>query len=253
MHYLPQTCFNIKIGVSPGRVREPFSCYRGEMMSLEVGLLSLESILLVATIILLVYSIKEGKQRDRLIIEMGKATKVLTRQEYFLTIIDSMMDAEEEITGCITGRPPTGEDTRMTRDIVENIERVTRKGVRVRYLMPKFPDRLYIGYLYTKAGAEVIYSSCLMVHDMRFLIVDNKVVVIGIPESTGEKEATKKGYRIPSEGLATVLRNYVDTCRKQTDFKGYLKEVIAQTGATAGHIAREYRMDEEELKRLAGM
>ncbi|NOZ25143.1 MAG: hypothetical protein GXO94_03495 [Nitrospirae bacterium] len=222
-------------------------------MSIEVGLLSLESILLVATIILLIYSIKEGKQRDRLILEMGKATKVLTRQEYFLTIIDSMMDAKEEITGCITGRPPTGDDTRMTRDIVENIKRMTQKGVHIRYLMPKFPDRLYLGYLYMKAGAEVLYSSCLMVHDMRFIIVDNKVVVIGVPESTGEKEATKKGYRIPSEGLATVLRNYVDTCQKQSDFRGYLKEVITQTGATPEHIAREYRIDEEDLKRLAGV
>ncbi|NOY39500.1 MAG: hypothetical protein GXO95_04580 [Nitrospirae bacterium] len=220
-------------------------------MSIEIGLLSLESILLVATIVLLIYSIKEGKQRDRLILEVGKATKVLTRQEYFLTIIDSMMDAKEEITGCITGRPPTGDDSKMTRDIMENIERMTEKGVRIRYLMPKFPDRLYLGYLYMKAGAEIFYSSCLMVYDMRFIIVDNKVVVIGVPESTGEKEATKKGYRIPSEGLAIVLGNYFDTCKNQSDFKGYLKEVIAQTGATPEHIAREYRIDEKELRKLA--
>ncbi|VAX29366.1 hypothetical protein MNBD_NITROSPIRAE02-319 [hydrothermal vent metagenome] len=222
-------------------------------MSIEIGLLSLESILLVATIVLLIYSIKEGKQRDRLILEVGKATKVLTRQEYFLTIIDSMMDAKEEITGCITGRPPTGDDSKMTRDIMENIERMTKKGVRIRYLMPKFPDRLYLGYLYMKAGAEILYSSCLMVYDMRFIIIDNKVVVIGVPESTGEKEATKKGYRIPSEGLAIVLKNYFDTCKNQSDFTGYLKEVIAQTGATPEHIAREYRIDEEELKKLADL
>ncbi len=222
-------------------------------MSIEIGLLSLESILLVATIVLLIYSIKEGKQRDRLILEVGKATKVLTRQEYFLTIIDSMMDAKEEITGCITGRPPTGDDSKMTRDIMENIERMTKKGVRIRYLMPKFPDRLYLGYIYMKAGAEILYSSCLMVYDMRFIIIDNKVVVIGVPESTGEKEATKKGYRIPSEGLAIVLKNYFDTCKNQSDFTGYLKEVIAQTGATPEHIAREYRIDEEELKKLADL
>ena len=221
-------------------------------MSIEIGLLSLESILLIATIILLVYSIKEGKERDKLIMEVGKATKVLTRQEYFLAIIDSMMDAKEEITGCITGRPPTGDDKRMTRDIMENIERMTKKGVRVRYLMPKFPDRLHLGYLYMKAGAEIQYSSCLMVHNIRFINIDNRIVVIGIPESTGEKEATKKGYRIPSEGLATVLKNYFDTCEKQLSFIDYLKEVINQTGATPEHIAREYQIDEEELKKLAG-
>ena len=52
-------------------------------MTIELGLLLLESLLLVATIILLVYNIHEGKQRDNLLREVGKATKVLTRQEYF--------------------------------------------------------------------------------------------------------------------------------------------------------------------------
>ncbi len=221
-------------------------------MSIEIVLLSLESILLIVTIILLIYSIKEGKQRNKLILEMGKATKVLTRQEYFLAILDSMMDAKEEITGCITGRLPSGDDKRMVRDIIANIERMTKKGVRVRYLMPKFPDRLHLGYLYMKAGAEILYSSCLMVHNIRFIVIDDRIVVIGIPESIGEREATKKGYRIPSEGLAMMLKNYLDSCEKQSNFTEYLKEVISQTGATPEHIAREYQIDEKELKKLAG-
>ncbi len=220
-------------------------------MTLEIGLLILESALLVFTIILLVYSIREGKQRDKLIMEVGKATKVLTRQEYFLSIIDSMMDAKEEIVGCITGRLPVGDDRKMTRDIVENIKRMTKKGVRIKYLLPKFPDRLHLGYQYMKAGAEIMYSSCVMVHNIRFIVVDDGIVVIGIPESIGEKEATRKGYRIPSEGLAMVLKNYFNTCEKQTSFIDYLKEVIKQTGATPEHIAREYQIDEEELRRLA--
>jgi hypothetical protein len=221
-------------------------------MTLEIGLLSLESLLLIFTIILLFYSIKEGKQRDTLIMEVGKATRVLTRQEYFLSIIDSMMDAKEEIVGCITGRPPVGEDRRMTRDIVERIEKMTKRGVRIKYLMPKFPDRLHLGHQYMKAGAEIFYSSCLMVHNLRFIIIDEGIVVMGIPESIGEKEATKKGYRIPSEGLAMVLKNYFNSCEKQTSFQDYLKEVIQQTGATPEHIAREFQIDVEELKRIAG-
>jgi hypothetical protein len=221
-------------------------------MTLEIGLLLLESVLLIFTIILLFYSIKEGKQRDKLIMEVGKATKVLTRQEYFLSIIDSMIDAEEEIVGCITGRPPAGDDRKMTRDIIENIKRITKKGVRVRYLMPKFPDRLHIGYQYMKAGAEILYSSCLMVHNIRYIIVDDRIVVMGIPEIVGEKEATKKGYTIPSEGLAMVLKNYFSTCEKQSTFAEYLKEVLDQTGASPEHIAREYEIDVDELKSLAG-
>jgi hypothetical protein len=219
-------------------------------MTIETGLLLLESVLLLATIVLLVYSIREGRQRDRLLLEMGKATRILTRQEYFLTVLDSMLGAQQEIIGCITGRLPGGEDKQMTRDIMATLESLTKRGIRIKYLLPKFPDRLHIGFLYTKAGAEIFYSGCLMVHNMRFIIVDERIVVIGIPESIGETEATKKGYRIPSEGLAMVLRNYFNTCERQTSFPDYIKEVMRQTGATLQHLAREYRMDEEELKKL---
>jgi hypothetical protein len=163
-----------------------------------------------------------------------------------------MMDANNEILGCITGRPPMGDDKKLTRDIIAHIERMTKRGVKVKYLMPKFPDRLHLGYQYMKAGAEVTFSSCLMVHNIRFIIVDDSIVVIGIPESTGEKEATRKGYRIPSAGLAVVLRNYFDNCEDPIGFTDYLKEVMKLTGATPEHIAREYEIEEDELRKFAG-
>ena len=143
-------------------------------MTIELGLLLLESVLLVATIILLVYNIHEGKQRDNLLREVGRATRILTRQEYFFTLIDTMLDAEQEIIGCITGSPPSGDDIKMTRNIAATIEKMTGKGVRIKYLLPKFPDRLQIGVQYTKAGAEVRFSSCLMVHTIRYSIIDEK-------------------------------------------------------------------------------
>jgi hypothetical protein len=217
---------------------------------LETGLLLLESILLIATVVLLVYSIKEGKQRDKLLLEVGKATKVLTRQEYFLTIIDAMVEAKTEVIGCITGRIPQGDDKKMTRDITALLERLTSKGVHVKYLLPKFPDRLHIGYLYTMAGAEVLYSNCLMVHNLRFITIDGRVVVLGIPESVGEKEATKKGYRIPSEGLAGVLEGYFRSCERQMPFKEYLKEVMSHSGAAPEHLADEIHIDSEDIKKI---
>ena len=219
-------------------------------MTLEFGLLVLESVLLVATITLLIYGIHEGKKRDDLLKEVGRATKVLTRQEYFFSIMNAMLDAKQEIIGCITGTPPSGDDMQMTRHIADAIENMTRKGVTVKYLLPKFPDRLQIGIQYTKAGAEIRFSSCLMVHSIRYSVVDERIVVIGIPESIGEREATKKGYTIPSEGLAIVLKNYFNDCEKQTTLKEYILEVIEQTGATVEHLAREFRLDEKELKKL---
>lgn len=220
-------------------------------MTIETGLLILESVLLLATIILLLFSLKEGRGRKNLLLEVERATKVLTRQEYFLTVTDSMMDANTEVIGCITGRLPSGDDKKRTKDVIANIERLKANGVEVKYLLPKFPDRLHIGHLYTKAGAEVRYSNCAIVHDIRYMVVDDRVVVMGIPESTGEKEATRKGYRIPSEGLAVILKEHFYSCwDKNITFENYLKEVIKQTGATPKLLARELQIDEGELEKF---
>jgi hypothetical protein len=216
-------------------------------MTIEFGLLLLESVLLIATVILLVYSILEGKRRDELLREVGRATKVLTRQEYFFAIMDAMLDAKQEIVGCITGTPPSGDDIGMTKHIADAIEDMTRKGVIVKYLLPKFPDRLQIGVQYAKAGAEIRFSSCLMVHNLRYIVVDERIVVLGIPESVGEREATKKGYKVPSEGLAIALKDYFNGCEEQSSLKEYIQEVIKQTGATLEHLAREFRLDEKDL------
>jgi len=219
-------------------------------VTVEYALLLLESGLLIATVILLIYGIHEGRRRDHLLREVGRVTKVLTRQEYFFSIMEVMLDAKREIIGCITGRPPSGDEMRMTRHIADAIERMTRKGVNVRYLLPKFPDRLQIGLQYTKAGAEVFFSSCLMVHNLRYVVVDEETIVLGIPDETGEKEATKKGYTIPSEGLAALLKDYYRDCEDKTNLKDYLQEVLKQTGATVEHLAREFHLDQEDLKGL---
>ena len=218
-------------------------------MTMESGLLLLESVLLVATVALLLYNIHEGKQREILLRGLERAAKVLSRQEYFLSLMDAMLEAKREIIGCVTGRPPSGDDLKMTKSIVEAIEKMTKKGVRIRYLLPKFPDRLQMGIQYTKAGAEVFFSSCLLVHNMRYSVIDDRTVVLGIPESIGEKEATKKGYRIISDGLAGILKSNFDSCERQVGLKDYLREVIEQTGATPEHLAAEFRLDVNDLKK----
>jgi hypothetical protein len=222
-------------------------------MTLELGLLILESVLLVATVTLLVLSIREGRSRSSLMVEMSKAVRILTRHEYFLTVIDAMMETEEEVAACITGRLPRGDDKKRTKEVASHIERLARSGVKVKYLLPKFQDRLHIGCIYTKAGAEVRYSGCPLALDFRYTVSDARVVIIGVPEGIGEKEATKKGYRIPSEGLATILRAHFQDCWKDTvSFEEYLKETLSQTGVTPRVLAEELQIEESELQRLAG-
>lgn len=221
-------------------------------MTLEIVLLVLESVLLAFTVMLLVMSIREGRKRDELISEVGRAVKVLSRHEYFISVIDSMMDAEREVVGCITGRKPRGEDKKRTREVQFNIEKLSKNGISVRYLLPKFQDRLHVGWIYSSAGAEVRYSACATAVDFRYISVDGKVVVIGIPEAVGEKEATRQGYRIPSEGLAAALNQHFHDCWVgSVSYEEYLKETLIHTGADPKTLARELDIDEKELVRVS--
>ncbi len=220
-------------------------------MNIETILLVLESVLLIATIVLLLYSLKEVRGRKNLLLEVGKVTKILTRQEYFLIVVDSMTEANEELVGIITGRSPTDEDKNRIKDIIHNIESLSKKGVKLKYLIPKFHDRLHIGYLYSKAGAEVRYSICAIANNIRFIIIDDKIAVIGIPESTGEKEATRKGFRIPSEGLSGILKDHFYRCwEASTPYEAFVKEIIQQTGLSPKLIGKELQIDERELETL---
>jgi len=221
-------------------------------VKIETILLILESVLLGFTIILLLFSIREGRGRRNLLLEVEKTTKVLTRQEYFLNVIDVMLDAKVELVGFITGRMATGDDAKRTRAIISNIERLSKEGISVRYIMPKFHDRITCGHLYSKAGAQVRYSTCAIVQDFRYIVADGRVVVIGMPETTGEKEATRKGYRIPSEGLAAVLTEYFSRCWEENiGHKDYVKQVIKESGASLKVLAQELQISEDELVKIS--
>ncbi|MCE5193867.1 MAG: hypothetical protein LLF28_00165 [Nitrospiraceae bacterium] len=220
-------------------------------MSIEKLLLIIESVLLLFTIVLILYSLKEGKSRKHLLVEVKRAVKILSRQEYFFAVTESMMNANSYVIGCITGRLPLGEDRKRTKTLMNNIEKLTKKGIVVKYLVPKFPDRLHIGYLYSKAGAEVRYSAYPLAHDFRYIVIDDRLTIIGVPASTGEKEATKKGHKIPSEGLASILKEHFHSCwDSNITHKEYLQKVLKQTGATPSLLAKELQIEEKELRQF---
>jgi hypothetical protein len=221
-------------------------------MSIEIGLLILESVLLVATIVLLVFSLREGRVRNALLLQVQRATKILTRQEYFLTVTDMMLHAESEVIGCITGRLPKGDDMKRTGEVINDIKKLAARGVSVKYILPKFHDRLHIGHLYSTAGAEVRYSAYPLVHDIRYTVIDERSVIIGIPESTGEKEATKKGYNIPSVALSGILREHFFNCwDEDISHEAYVRETIKQTGTTPGQLERELQLEDGALDKIA--
>ena len=51
-------------------------------------------------------------------------------------------------------------------------------------------------------------------------------------------------------GYLLLTKNYYYTCEKQTSLKEYVRKVIEQTGATIEHLAREFHLDEQDVKKL---
>jgi len=221
-------------------------------MNIESALLLLESLLLLATVVLLATSIRESRQRNSLMLEVSRATKTLTRMEYFQAVVDSISESEKEVIGVVTGHRLKGvDDERRISNILKVIGNAVNRGVVVRFLLPHFHDRLYMGYLYTAAGAEVRYSSCSMVHSIRYNVVDNRLVVMGIPEAASEEASTNKGHRLPSEALALIMSQHFYGCwENNINFKTYLAQVMQQSGASLQTLSQETGLDIAKLKEL---
>jgi hypothetical protein len=74
----------------------------------------------------------------------------------------------------------------------------------------------------------------------------------------GEKEPTKKGYRIPSIGIAAIMREHYDRCwngKITFTYEEYVKEVIEglkkiKPQFSFEPLARELGLPVEELKRI---
>ena len=223
-------------------------------MNIETALLILESLLLLVTIVLILFNIKEGRGRSALIMQVGHASMTLTRLEYFLSANDAISDAQKEVAGFITGRKPSGSDINRVNSFTRAIGRAKAKGVSVKYIFPKFQDRLYVGYLYSQEGAEVRYYSAAPSQTMRYMVVDGAKVIIAIPESISEREMTSKGYIIPSEAFASILKANFDTCWEgSVPFKDYLHETLEQTGTTVGELSTEMGIDAKSLKKMLAL
>jgi len=219
-------------------------------MNLELILLIIESVLILVTILLLLYNIREGRQRNSLISGVEMATRTLTRLEYFISVSDSMLEAQNEVVACITGRQPNDEaDMRRVKTLLVSIEKAINRGVKIRYLLPKFQDRLYIGFLYGKAGAEVYYSTSNIFSNLGYMVVDNKSVIIGIPSVMGNQNVTRKGHCIPSEALASILTSHFnDSLGEAISLEAYAKDVLRETGTSIKSMAVEFGLETKELQ-----
>jgi hypothetical protein len=191
---------------------------------------------------------------------MTNTAKMLSRQEYFNSVDSAMRSATRSIKGSITGsQPKTGEQEESVRKIATAIEQLTDKKspvLKIQYLLPKSQDRLSVAYRYIHAGATVRFHPALLVSDLRYIIVDDRLTVLGLPSSTGEDQPTREGYSIPSEALAEIFSAQFQTKWEQAvDYENYSRAVLTEIKSHSPNVSSkllsgQLSVPPEEIERL---
>jgi hypothetical protein len=202
-----------------------------DLATVQLLLLAVELVLLIATIFLLLLNRREAKSRERMMQHFSSVADVITRQEYFVAVVDAIQRAQATLAGSVTGSPPSKEEGEVVRQILGAIAEAAKRKVQIKYLLPMSPDRLRMGRMYAANGAEVKFNPSLLVSDVRYMCVDKKLVLIGVPERNGRNEPTRKGYTVPSESVAYLFESQFEEQWVSKDTKSYseyLKELVSQ-------------------------
>jgi phosphatidylserine/phosphatidylglycerophosphate/cardiolipin synthase-like enzyme len=210
--------------------------------TIQVLLLAVELILLVATLSVLVLNRREMKARERLMRHFSSVADVITRQEYFVAVVDAIQRAERTLIGSVTGSPPSNEEGEVIRQILNSLADASKRGVNLRYLLPLAPDRLRMGRQYTRNGAQVRFSPSVLISDARYTCVDGRVVLVGVPERSGRNEPTRKGYTISSESVSRLfMREFEEswTAAEAKSYEDYLKDLVKQARASNPNASPE--------------
>lgn len=231
-----------------------------ELSNFQLPLLIVELFLLVATVSLLVLNRREQKSREKMMNHFTSVADVITRQEYFVAVVDAIQRAERYLCGSVTGSPPTHEEGEVIQQILSAISDASRRGVKMRYILPLAPDRLQMGKRYKLSGADVKFHPSLLVSDMRYMLVDERLVLLGVPERKGRNEPTRKGFTIPSESVAHLFKTQFETQWSSSDAKGYqqyLGELVATARASdpsvsVDLVAGNLGVDKEDVVAAVG-
>jgi len=227
------------------------------IIDVSLVLLIVELILLVATLSLLILARMEAHGRQLLLRQITSTAKMVSRQEYFNSVQFGMQNAVASIKGSITGSSPQTPEAKDRIDgIIEQIHRARSRKVTIQYLLPKAQDRIALASKYKEAGAELRFHAGLLVSDMRYVIIDNKYTVLGLPSAPGETEPTREGYVIPSEGLAQILlQNFEGKWEQALTYENYINSVLLEIKShnpivSIQLLSSQLGVSESEIKRM---
>ena len=225
-------------------------------------LMLVELSLLVPTLLLIILGSREQRGRRHLMEHLTNTAKMLSRQEYFNSVESAMRSATRSIRGSITGSlPKTGEQEESVRKITTVIDQLTGRGkknstIKIEYLLPKSQDRLSVAYRYISAGAIIKFHPALLVSDLRYVIVDDRLTVLGLPSTTGEDQPTREGYSIPSEALAEIFAHQFELKWEQAvDYESYARAVLVEIKSHSPNVSSkllsgQLSIPSDEIERL---
>ena len=183
-----------------------------------LALLSVEIILLILTISLLIYSSRERRQRQNLFHLMIDTIKVLTREEYFNLVTEELDDAKKSVCAIVTGEKPSENSVKYVERILKALKSAKDKGASLKYIMPASPEKLEMGLKYIQSGCDVRYNHNLMINELRFMVVDERHIVIGMPDNvdkftcdidqTEPCKPTRRGVLLQSKSISKIFINY---------------------------------------------
>lgn len=225
------------------------------LKEIEPYLFLLELVLLTTTVALLLMSRKEWKRREQLLKLLTTAMRSLSREEYFNQVTEGLKKAKS-IHAVVTGTRPTQNSQRYVDNILEIM--CKNKDAEYKFLLPESPEKLEMGYQYTKCGAEVRLHGGLVIYDLRFMLIDKKYALLGLPEVVGENQPTRRGLTIGSENLTKILMDYFDDFWNKADtYETYTTNFISKMveknpGVSNETIAKQLNLDIKEVDRIVG-
>ncbi len=99
-----------------------------ELGNFQLPLLIVELFFLVATVSLLVLNRREQKSKEKMMNHFTSVADVITRQKYFIAVVDAIQRAERYLCGSVTGSPPTHEEGEVIQQILSAISDASRRG-----------------------------------------------------------------------------------------------------------------------------
>ncbi len=115
-----------------------------------------------------------------------------------------------------------------------------------------------MGKRYKLSGADVKFHPSFLVSDMRCMLVDDRLVLLGVPERKGRNEPTRKGFTIPSESVAHLFKTQFETqWNEAKGYQQYLGELVAtartsEPSVSVELVAGNLGVDKEDVVAAVG-